>query len=227
MVLAQQWDPSALSFTQFWFAKGFFLPVPLPLGKWSPQDGTHQPTPLHFSSPQKSWELSTILTSLLPTRKEISSLPSHTHHGGPDSVSSLTPQSDPGMHCVGSWAEFWIPLLLPPLHTLWQGPPLPSSSVQKNELVFVLAACTLDPTSPALCLTWLRVLFCEKGGKRNLRNSFPYRSLLQVSNPLPQPACMHLVFRVLSHCFIFKARHPHYFTFLPCLCSWPSNQALL
>lgn len=132
VVLAQQWDSSAFSFTRFWFAKGFFLPVPC-LGKWSLQDVTYQPSQLHFSSPQKSWELSTTLTSLLPTQEEISSLPSHTHHEGPNSVSPLTRQSDPCMHCVGSQAEFWVPFIAPPRSTPSdpQGPLYPAPQFRK------------------------------------------------------------------------------------------------
>lgn len=180
MVLAQQWDSSALSFMRFWFAKGFFLPVSC-LGKWSLQDVTYQQSQLHFSSPQKSWELSTILTSLLPTQKEISSLPSHTHHEGPNSVSPLTWLSDPCMHCVGYQAEFWVPFIAPSApHPLTHKDP--STQLLSSEKWVSICVCSLHlrSPSPALCLTW----------EKKLEKFIPF----QVTSPSfksPPPTCLH------------------------------------
>lgn len=229
MVLAQQWESSDLSFTRFLFAKGFFLVVPLSLGKWSLQDVTYQPTQLHFLHPKSPGNYQPSSPPFFQLSKKSPPFP-------PTPTMEVLTLSPPLLGSQTGACTMWVPkqssgspLSLPPFHTLWPTrTPLSSSSVQVNELVFVFAACTLD-SPPQLC-AWRGSEFSsvEKGEKETWEiHSFTVHfSKFQIPSP-KVPLCTQ--FRVLLHCFLFKAGHPHYLTFPPCLClcSWPSNQTFL
>lgn len=209
MILAQ-WLESGL-LVRDWWAKGFFHPAPLTLGRWSQQVVRCQTTQLSFSSPTKFWK-SSILTSLPPAqrKKHPSSPPGHTHH--------FCPWYDHA-ECGFMYRIMHLSPWLSPLHTLVHKYPFTQLFRSKKwDIIWVVAACTSDPTFPSLCLRCSRGQ--SHGKEKKKKETWEIHSLTVHFSKFqlrPQSACMDLIFRVLLASFSkvsssTEAGHFSYFT---------------